>query len=265
VAGGGCVTGGIWPRPPLSDRLEWAAYGLLSAARGITESTFYQRIADMFVGYDTPDPELVRAVLDSYAEHQGAAVFLRASDGLAARHTEHGELVGMLVEYGHRLGLRCYVSAHERRRAYGQGHVADLLSDDELRAYAPLIASGDAAALEQIDCIWYLRGKATFMFEVEWTAMLTDALLRRGARIPADETVVRFLVIPAERTELVRFKLARSPLLRRALDEHNWHILKSDHLRQLLGREEAGLDQLAPVLGLDPEIERQAEQLPLFA
>jgi hypothetical protein len=252
-------------RPPLSDRLEWAAYGLLSAARGITESTFYQRIADMFVGYDTPDPELVRAVLDSYAEHQGAAVFLRASDGLAARHTEHGELVGMLVEYGHRLGLRCYVSAHERRRAYGQGHVADLLSDDELRAYAPLIASGDAAALEQIDCIWYLRGKATFMFEVEWTAMLTDALLRRGARIPADETVVRFLVIPAERTELVRFKLARSPLLRRALDEHNWHILKSDHLRQLLGREEAGLDQLAPVLGLDPEIERQAEQLPLFA
>lgn len=252
-------------RPPLSDRLEWAAYGLLSAARGIAEETFYQRIADMFVGYDAPDPELVRAVLDSYAERQGAAVSLRAADGLAARHIEHGELVGMLVDYGHRLGLRCFVSAHERRRTYADGHVGDLLNDDELRAYAPLIASGDAAALEQIDCIWYLRGKATFLFEVEWTAMLTDALLRRGSRIPADETVVRFLVIPAERTELVRFKLAHSPLLRAALDEQNWHILKSDHLRQLLGREEAGLDQLAPVLGLDPEIERQAEQLPLFA
>jgi len=252
-------------RPPLSDRLEWAAYGLLSAARGIAEQTFYQRIADMFVGYDAPDPELVRAILDSYSDHDGEAVSLRAADGLAARHIEHGELVGMLVDYGHRLGLRCFVSAHERRRTYADGHVADLLSDDELRAYAPLIASGDAAALEQIDCIWYLRGKATFLFEVEWTAMLTDALLRRGSRIPADETVVRFLVIPAERTELVRFKLAHSPLLRAALDEQNWHILKSDHLRQLLGREEAGLDQLAPMLGLDPEIERQAEQLPLFA
>ena len=252
-------------RPPLSDRLEWAAYGLLSASRGIAEATFYQRIATMFVGYDAPDPEFVRAVLESYGERQGDAVSLRANDGLAARHTEHGELVGMLVEYGHRLGLRCFVSAHERRRAYGDGHVADLLSDDEQRAYVPLITSGDAAALEQIDCIWYLRGKATFLFEVEWTAMLTDALLRRGARIPADETLVRFLVIPHERAELVRFKLARSPLLRRALDEQNWHILKSDHLRQLIAREEAGLDQLAPVLGLDPEIERQAEQLPLFA
>ena len=82
---------------------------------------------------------------------------------------------------------------------------------------------------------------------------------------PADETLVRFLVIPPERTELVRFKLARSPLLRRSLEEQNWHILKSDHLRQLMGREDVGLDQLAPVLGLDPEIEQQAEQLPLFA
>jgi hypothetical protein len=252
-------------RPPLADRLEWAAYGLLSAARGISEATFYQRIADMFVGYDTPDPELVRTVLESYGERQGDGVSLRSGDGLAARHAEHGELVGMLVEYGHRLGLRCFVSAHERRRAYGEGKVADLLSDDELRAYVPLITGGEAAALEQIDCIWYLRGKATFLFEVEWTAMLTDALLRRGSRIPADETLVRFLVIPPERTELVRFKLARSPLLRRSLEEQNWHILKSDHLRQLIGREDVGLDQLAPVLGLDPEIEQQAEQLPLFA
>ncbi len=252
-------------RPPLSDRLEWAAFGLLSASRGIEEGTFYERIAGMFGGYDTPDPELVRAVLESYRDPAVEQVTLRPADSLAARHTEHGELVGQLVEYGHRLGLRCFVSAHERRRAYGGGKVADLLSEDEERAYVPLIAAGDAAALEQMDCIWYLRGKATFLFEVEWTAMLTDALLRRGTRIPADETLVRFLVIPPERAELVRFKLARSPLLRRALDEQNWHILKSDHLRQLVGGEEAGLDRLAPMLGLDPEIEQQAEQLPLFA
>ena len=90
----------------------------------------------------------------------------------------------MLVEYGHRLGLRCHVSEKERRRAYLGGTVADLMSDDELRAYVPLVATGDAQTLEQIDCIWYLRGKATFLFEVEWTAMVTDALLRRGSAHP---------------------------------------------------------------------------------
>lgn len=251
-------------RPPLSDRLEWAVFGLLSTSQGIDEGLFFQRVARMFSGHDTPDPQMVRAVLDSYRDPASTQVALRPQDALTARHVEHGELVGLLVEYGHRLGLRCHVSDKERRRAYRGGTVNDLLSEDEQRAYVPLVASGDAATLEQIDCIWYLRGKATFMFEVEWTAMVTDALLRRGPRIPSDETIVRFLVIPVERVELVRLKLARSPLLRRALDEQNWHILKADQLRRLHARDEAGLDQLAPVLGLDPEIEREAEQLPLF-
>jgi hypothetical protein len=251
-------------RPPLSDRLEWAVFGLLSASREIDESDFFERIAHLFTGHDTPDPELVRAILDSYRDPDSPQVALRPADELAARHTEHGELVGLLVEYGHRLGLRAHVSEKEQKRRFLGGTVADLLSDDEHRAYVPLIANGDAATLESIDCIWYLRGKATFLFEVEWTAMVTDALLRRGPRIPSDETIVRFLVIPSERVELVRLKLARSPLLRRAMDEQNWHILKTDHLRRLHAREDADLESLGPVLGLDPEIEREAEQLPLF-
>jgi hypothetical protein len=101
-------------------------------------------------------------------------------------------------------------------------------------------------------------------FEVEWTAMLGDLLLRRHARIPGDERLVRFLVIPAERTELVRHKLDRSPLLRSAFEEGNWHILKWPHLRTFLDRDPPSLDALEPLLGLDPVAERSGEQLPLF-
>ena len=252
-------------RPPLSDRLEWAVFGLLSTASGIDEETFFERVAGMFRGHDTPDPDLVRAVLESYRDPAESLIGLRPQDNLAQRHVEHGELVGMLVEYGHRLGLRCHVSPKERRRAYRGGTVADLLTEEEQRAYVPLITAGDAGTLEALDCIWYLRGKATFLFEVEWTAMLTDALLRRGPRIPAHENVFRFLVVPPERAELVRFKLDHSPLLSQSLDAQNWHILKSDHLRRLVARDEADLDLLGPMIGLDPEIERQAEQLALFS
>ena len=251
-------------RPPLSDRLEWAVYGLLSTSPQMEEATFFERVARMFQGHDTPDPELVRVVLDSYRDPDRHVVALRPRDSLTGRHAEHGELVGMLVEYGHRLGLRAHVSDKERRRAYLGGTVGDLLTEEEQRAYLPLVAAGDVATLESLDCIWYLRGKATFLFEVEWTALLTDPLLKRGPRIPTADTVVRFLVVPPERVELIRFKLARSPLLKRALDEQNWHILKSEHLRRLVGREDADLDQLGPMLGLDPEIERAAEQLALF-
>jgi hypothetical protein len=251
-------------RPPLSDRLEWAVYGLLSTSSAMEEHTFFERASRMFRGHDTPDPELVRAVLASYRDPDQTQVMLRDLDHLTTRHAEHGEIIGMLTDYGHRLGLRVHVSDKERRRAYRGGTVADLLTDEEQRAYLPLVAQGDVATLESLDCIWYLRGKATFLFEVEWTALLTEPLLKRGPRIPANDTVVRFLVVPEERAELIRFKLARSPLLRRALDDGNWHILKSDYLRRLLAREEAALDMLGPMLGLDPEIEREAEQLPLF-
>ena len=94
--------------------------------------------------------------------------------------------------------------------------------------------------------------------------MLGEPLLRRHARIPPDESLVRFLVIAPERTELVRYKLDRSPLLRAALEEGGWHILKSVHLRRFLDAETPDLADLEPLLGLDPIIERRGEQMPLF-
>ena len=252
-------------RPPLSDRLEWAVFSLLSTSGGLTESAFFDRVAGMFRGHDTPDEELVRACLESYRSGElSPDGLLRTDDSLQGRYEEHGNLVGMLAEYGHRLGLRCWISRREQRRQFRGRTLSEMLSEAEQRAYLPLIAPGAVEALEAVDCIWYLRGKATFLFEVEWTAMLDEPVLRRGPRIESSETLVRFLVIPPERTELVRLKLARSPLLRARMEEDNWHILKADHLRRLHARDEADLESLGPMLGLDPEIEKQGEQLALF-
>jgi hypothetical protein len=140
----------------------------------------------------------------------------------------------------------------------------ELLSDAERRAYLPLVTPGPVEALEQVDAMWYLRGKATFIFEVEWTAMLGDPVLKRGTAIPSGDTVVRFLVVPAARTELIRLKLARSPVIRERLELDNWHILKAEHLRTLMAAESPTLDDLGPLLGLDPAIGSLGGQLPLF-
>ena len=74
----------------------------------------------------------------------------------------------------------------------------------------------------------------------------------------------RTIVIAPERTELVRYKIARSPLLRQAIEAGNWHILKSNHLHQFAYRDEVSLGDLEPYLGLDPAADRGAEQIPLF-
>ena len=186
----------------------------------------------MFRGHDTPDEALVRACLESYRSRASTPDLLKTNDELQARYQDHTELVGQLVEYGHRLGLRCWIGKSEQKRVYQRSaRCVAQLSDVEQRAYLPLISRGPLEALEQIDVIWYLRNKATFLIEVEWTAMLGEPLLKRGARIQDEPTLVRFLVVLPERVELVRFKLERSPLLRRALERDNWHILKADHLR----------------------------------
>ncbi len=252
-------------RPPLADRVEWAVFSLLSTSGGIPAAAFEHRIASMFRGHDAPDEELIRACVDSYRwvapDSDG---LLQASGTLQDRYLEHGDLVSIIGELGHRLGLRVWIAPREQRRIVDGRPVGAMLTDVEQRVYLPLVTPGPTEALEQVDCIWYLRGKATFMFEVEWTAMLGEPVLRRGAAIPSGDTVVRFLVIPAARTDLVRLKLARSPLLRERLERDNWHIIKAEHLRRFVAREDPDLADLAPLLGLDPSIERLGEQLPLF-
>jgi hypothetical protein len=142
--------------------------------------------------------------------------------------------------------------------------LGDRLSDEERRVYLPLVIHGPGDALGAVDALWYVRGRLVFLFEVEWTAMLGSAVLDRGRQIPPSEQQARFLVIPAERTELVRLKLERSPWLRGEIERQNWHFLKWQHLATLIAREGASLDWLEPILGLDPLIERGGQQLTMF-
>jgi hypothetical protein len=248
---------------PLADRVEWAVYSLLSTAGPLSEGAFLQRIAGIFNGRDLPDEALVRACLQSYRSRASTSDRVVTGDDLLARAQEHTELIADLVELGHRLGLNVWIGRREQIRRLGRQRLADLLDERELRApVANLHRAGEDAA--EVDCIWYARGRLSFLFEVEWTAMLGEPILRRHARIPQDDGTVRFLVIAPERTELVRHKLDRSPLLRDAFERDNWHVLKWNHLRALAAREEVALDSLEPYLGLDPLVERSGEQLGLF-
>jgi hypothetical protein len=247
---------------PLADRVEWAVFSLLSTAGPLPESAFYERIAALFTGHDLADEALVRACLDSYRSPASTPDRIVSGDDLLRRSQEHTELLASLADGGHRLGFQVWLGQREQSRRIDGAPLGDVLSmrerDDSL---GWLTRSQE---LLDVDCIWYVRGKLAFLFEVEWTAMLGEPLLRRHARIPSDERIVRFLVIAPERTELVRYKLDRSSLLRGAMDEGPWHILKSSHLRSFLARDELDLEGLEPLLGLDPLAERTGEQLPLF-
>ncbi|HEY0443045.1 MAG TPA: hypothetical protein VGC90_02380 [Candidatus Limnocylindrales bacterium] len=250
---------------PLPDRTEWAVYSILSTAGALSESAFLERIATLFGEHDLPDEGLIRACLDSYRSEESRPDRLTTDEDLLRRSHEHTGLLAALADGGHRLGMHVWLGLREQSRRAGEGRLGDRLDDRERNIHLPVVTSGPVDALEAIDCIWYVPGRAALAFEVEWTAMLGEPILRRHARIPPDERLVRFLVVPPERTELVRHKIARSPLLRSAIAEGNWHILKWNHLRTFLEGDSLDLDALEPYLGLDPAIEGSGAQLPLFA
>jgi hypothetical protein len=159
--------------------------------------------------------------------------------------------------------MSVWIGRREQDRRIGRERLADWLDDRERQIpLSSIHRSVDDVA--DVDCVWYVRRRMALMFEVEWTAMLGETVLRRHARIPQDDGIVRFLVIAPERTELVRHKLERSPLLRDAFEHDNWHVLKWNHLRTFLARDEISLETLEPFLGLDPLVERSGEQLGLF-
>ncbi|HTI30221.1 MAG TPA: hypothetical protein VL687_07690, partial [Methylomirabilota bacterium] len=248
---------------PLADRVEWATFSILTTAGRLDEHSFMERIYALFPGLDAPDEELVRACLAAYAS-VGEKGVLRSEEDLSARQEDHARIIGTLVDYGHRLGLRAWVGRREHDRPYAGTTLLERLKDDERRAYLPLIVRAPAETLAAIDAIWYVRGRMAFMFDVEWTAMLGEPILRRGVEIEPTDSQARFCTFPAERTELLRLKLDRSPWLRAEVARQNWHFLKWQHLEGLAAREGASLEWLEPVLGLDPLIERGGEQLTMF-
>ncbi|MGH2356382.1 MAG: hypothetical protein ACRDGJ_00030 [Candidatus Limnocylindria bacterium] len=248
---------------PLADRVEWATYSILSTAGRLDEAGFMDRIYRLFPGLQAPDEELARACLSAYAS-VGERGSLGTEDELSQRTEDHARVIAALADYGHRLGLRVWISRREHDRVVDGKPLLDRLRDDERRTYLPLVVRAPADALGQIDVLWYLRGRLAFLFEVEWTGMLGEAILGRGRRIPPSDQQARFLVFPAQRTDLVRLKIERSPWLRAEIDRQNWHFLKWQHLDALSARSGASLDALEPVLGLDPLIERGGEQLTIF-
>jgi hypothetical protein len=248
---------------PLSDRLEWAVYSLLGTGASVPEAAVRARVEELFTGADAPDSWLVDACLASYGVPASGDGRLVARDDLQARTHDHAATIALLADLGHDLRVHVYISPREQGRRAGAATLGARLLPDEREPSLGFLGRAGADALEHVDCCWYVRPRFAFLFEVEWTAMLGEPVLRRGRAIPADERIVRFLVLPPERVDLLRRKLEHSPVLRAAMEAGNWHVLRMDALRRFADRPQRALGDLEPYLGLDPVVDRP-DQLPLF-
>lgn len=209
---------------PLSDRVEEASYELLQDALAFTEAGFAAEVYRRFPGDLTPDGELVDACLRAYGQEPTPGYWQLRREDLPAAREKEQKAI---VEHLLTLG---------RRLGY------------EARDWAPF------------DAAWFDGQQVRAVFVVRWQAAVSEALAVSDRAKDAE----LYLVIPGGRAELVNYKLAHNPLWQQAVDEAGWGFIKYRHVRQLVDQAEIDQYALRTIVGLDPIVERERAQLPLF-
>ena len=210
--------------PPLADRVEALVWDLLTEQPTWTPEALINAVYVLFDGPLTPDLTLVQVCIGSYSTQQGETRQLRPEDQPERRLAEIRALREDLAELGKRLGFQV-----GRRGGW--------------------------------DMRWLEQEQESHVFAISATAALGPHLLSAPA---ADEGAQRCLVLPGGRAQLAGLKLQRDPRLARAVETHGWQFVKFRHLRRLVAEEELDRHALKTVLGLDPIVEREAAQIPLF-
>ncbi len=210
--------------PPLSDRVEEAAYQILHEPASWTELEFARAVYAQFPGWLTPPAPLVSLLLRAYGwEASPGHWHLRPEDQLEARQAERQIMIGHLLRLGHRLGYRA-------------------------ETWAPF------------DVAWFQEKQVQAVFVIVWQATL-GRVLALSSHAPDTE---KYLVIPGGRAALLSYKLAHNPVWQHQVNEARWQFIKYRHVRQLVEQPEVDRYALQAIVGLDPIVEQEQVQIPLF-
>jgi hypothetical protein len=209
---------------PLCDRVEEVAYEVLQGALALTEADFSLTVHARFPAVLTPDATLVAACLRAYGREPTPGYWQLRTEDLP-----------------------------DARQAERQAMVQHLLALGQKLGYR-------ATAWDPFDVAWFHGDQARAAFVVNWRAAVVDALALSDAAAGANP----YLVIPGGRAELVSYKLAHHPLWQQTVEERGWRFIKYRHVRQLVDQEEVNEYTLRTIVGLDPIVEQEGAQIPLF-
>ncbi len=245
--------------PALVDRVEWAVYNLLSTSRATTTQNALRVIYGLFPGPCTPEAGLVEECLASYGQLRGDGTWALADrERLSRRLNDHAETIAALVALGRRFGYKVWIGREEQKRPHGGGNLGQLLTTFE-RFASPATLFGGAQAAE-VDVIWYDEAAAVWLFEVEWTAMLSLPVVVRRLATKAR----RHLVLADEREPLVAAKLQRAPWLAQWIKQDGWRFIMRGRLLALAGSAEVSPADVAAIAGLKPVGDKAQVQLNLI-
>ncbi len=209
---------------PLADRVEAAVAEILRETLMLRREDCEREAYRRFPSLQTPEQDLVRACLESYAEETSPGwVRLRDEDQPERVRLAVAAFIADMDALGKRMGLRVIADSPPY-------HV-----------------------------VWAADGtRHGFLFS---PMAVVHTLAALG---PRDEDTTRYLVIPEARVALLRLKLRRSPIYGRLLEQGGWAIIRWPLLQALLKLPAVDIHALKQVVGLEPIMEQGEAQIPLF-
>ena len=191
------VETGVWslanwqPMDTLSDKVEIALVDILEKNPGISSDDLENDLYLTFPGLFTPSLELIQEILKSYAVENNQTWILRQEDSLSSRLAEMETAFHSLENLAPRLGF-----------------------------------SAERGDQDQHTIRWVKGGELVYCFTI-----LPTAATGRVFHAPSALSGQSILVIPAERANLLSFKLEHDPGLQ--ADAEKWKVIVYEELESL--------------------------------
>ena len=240
--------------PPLADRVTQAVGDLLVQQQQWKPQELVIAVYTHFPGPLTPELSLVQACIQSYAQPMGDGeeIHLRPEDNPLKRSAERRQMIAHLAELGARLGFD--VDMH------GKWDVCWLDPNDGTEVYVFDVSISVALGRHLL----FSRSMSKPRSAPGTSPQSEPESTSCPENLFAGRDVTRCLVIPGGRAALVSVKLQRDPRLAKAVEQGHWQFVKFRHLRRLLERDDLDRHAFKTIIGLDPIVEQEVAQIPLF-
>ena len=223
-------------QPALTDRVERAVINVLDRKVKVSLDDILQVIFIEFPNALTPDAQSVKTVLEEYAtKTKDGNWMLKPGYSEKERTSQHSRMIYYLAKIGKKIGYEIWIGQREQGESYNKTRLSDLC--DPLPTFR-FIVSDDLTLdrIKQIDVIWHESGRIKYVFEVENTTGITDAIIRgsniRSAAPGVTLDIKKYIVIPESREALLAKKL-EEPIIKESLRKDVWGFIRYGDLEVL--------------------------------
>jgi hypothetical protein len=208
--------------PPISERVEYVIRKLLLSRKEIHLEDLNREICEKFAGEQTPEPELVNTILQSYATPKPDDPYLfrlRSNESANAREKDLSEIKNILLKIGKSFDLQ----------ATGNSIIywKDPVSKNCQNIFYPIIST-----------------------EISQFIYKHEPL----------ENVRHVIVFPGSRSSWIYYRLQHDPRFASAVED-GWHFLKFRYLRRLAKKDGLDLNSWIELLDSDPPLWNPPTQL----